>query len=158
MELTIGQVSGIIAAVVFVVQLLTPNALALILVAVLKDRHTAVTWSVVQRHILSTHWPILLQSDTAGSKGVAKRVKIVTWLRPIALLLVSIAAIVTPLGLHSAIAPDSSVEMAQFTYLADSGPMGYGTPIRSNVRYTRSCGDGVPMYVSSGWILLPLAE
>jgi hypothetical protein len=55
-SITIGYVSGIIAAVIFILQFLLPNALILVLVGYLKDEHTAVTWSVVERNLLSSMW------------------------------------------------------------------------------------------------------
>jgi hypothetical protein len=70
MSITIGQVSGIIAAAVFVVQFIFPNALVLIIVSILGNDHNAVTWSVVSRHLLSSNWPFLLRSDTAAGAGV----------------------------------------------------------------------------------------
>lgn len=55
-SLTIGYVSGIIAAVIFGLQFVFPNALILVLVGCLKNEHTAVTWSVVERNLLSSMW------------------------------------------------------------------------------------------------------
>ena len=47
-SLTVGYVSGIIAAAVFILQFLVPNALIIILASALGNEHTAVTWSVVE--------------------------------------------------------------------------------------------------------------
>jgi hypothetical protein len=91
-----------IAAAVFVTQILVPNALALLLVAGLGENHSAATWSVVGRAIGNTHWPLLLRSDQASSLNVARRVTIVTWLTPLVLALIAVAAIVTPMGLYVA--------------------------------------------------------
>jgi chromate transport protein ChrA len=55
-SLTIGYVSGIIAAIIFVLQFLLPNALIIVLVGLLKNEHSAVTWSVVERNLLSSMW------------------------------------------------------------------------------------------------------
>ncbi len=55
-SITIGYVSGIIAAGIFILQFLLPNALIVILVGYLKNEHTAVTWSVVERNLLSSMW------------------------------------------------------------------------------------------------------
>lgn len=94
--LTIGYVSGIIAAIIFILQLVIPNALIVILVGLLKNNHTAVTWSVVERNLLSSHWPLVLGSDSTATRGVDRSIRLLTWLRPLGLTLVTIAAIVTP--------------------------------------------------------------
>ena len=74
MEITVGQVSGVIAAAVFILQHVLPNAIVLILVSVLNNQSTAVTWSVVQRQISSTLWPVIFSSDSAASQGVDSKV------------------------------------------------------------------------------------
>ena len=42
--LTVGHVSGIIAAAIFILQFVLPNALVIILVGILGNKHTAVSW------------------------------------------------------------------------------------------------------------------
>jgi hypothetical protein len=145
--LTVGYVSGIIAAAIFVLQFVIPNALIVVLVGFLKDEHTAVTWSVVERSLLSSLWPLLLHSDSTASRGVDRRIRLLTWLRPLALGLVTIAAIVTPLGLYDEILPSRRDQNIEFVYMQDSGPMGYGTPTRASnsIGYTRICGGFLPM-------------
>ena len=49
LDLSVGQVSSVIAVIVHVVKLFLPGAIVLILAGILKDENTAVTWSVVQR-------------------------------------------------------------------------------------------------------------
>lgn len=62
-------------------------------------------------------------------------------MRPLALGVVSIAAIVTPLGLYDAIVPlDDPVDQL-FKYAPDPSPMGFGTPPRSALGFNRICGD-----------------
>ncbi|KAJ9602902.1 hypothetical protein H2200_012682 [Cladophialophora chaetospira] len=143
--ITIGYVSGVIAAAVFVLQFLLPNALIVVLVGSLKDEHTAVTWSVVERNLLSSMWPLFLKTDAAATHGVDRRIRLLTWLRPLALGLVAVAAIVTPLGLYDDILPSKTPQSVAFTYMQDPGPMGYGTPARSNLGFTRTCGGFLPV-------------
>lgn len=145
--LTVGYVSGIIAAAIFLLQFVIPNALIVVLVGYLKDEHTAVTWSVVERSLLSSLWPLFLHADSTASRGVDRRIRLLTWLRPLALGLVTIAAIVTPLGLYEDILPTRSEQNIEFVYMQDSGPMGYGTPTRASnsIGYTRVCGGFLPM-------------
>jgi hypothetical protein len=68
-----------------------------------------------------------------------------TWLRPLALGLVAIAAVVTPLGLYDDIVPSKTPQSVAFAYMQDPGPMGYGTPGRSDLGFTRTCGNLLPL-------------
>lgn len=68
-----------------------------------------------------------------------------TWLRPLALGLVAIAAVVTPLGLYDDVVPSKTPQSVAFAYTQDPGPMGYGTPARSNLGFTRTCGNFLPV-------------
>lgn len=144
-ELTVGQVSAIIAAAVFFVQYSYPNFLILILVGILRNEHNAVTWSVVQRSLLSSLWPSWLRTDSATSHGVNIGVRLLTFLRPVGLIMVAISAIVTPLGLYDAVVPSEDNVPVPFSSLVDSGPMGLGTPSRSDRGFTRSCGNLGPL-------------
>lgn len=143
-DLRVGYVSGIIAAAVYAMQFLLPNAIVLILVGLLEDTNSAVTWSVVGRHLDSSFWPVLLRADTTASRRVSTTVRLVAWLRPLLLILVAIAAIVTPLGLHEFVGPSRQPTLVPFSYLRDTSPMGYGTAPRSDMGFTRTCGDRLP--------------
>lgn len=57
------------------------------------------------------------------------------------LILVAIAAIVTPLGLYEGIVPTASSDSTAFHYIRDTTPMGYGTPPRTNTTWSRICGS-----------------
>lgn len=144
MSLSVGYISGIIAASIFLLQFLIPNALIVVLVALLKYEHSTVTWSVVQRNLLSSMWPVFLRSEATASRGVDRSISLLTWLRPLALGLVTIAAVVTPLGLYEEILPSKEPEAVTFSYIQDPGPMGFGTPPRSNLGFTRICGGYLP--------------
>ena len=138
---TIGSIAAIINAVVAILQLVLPNALILALVATLSDSHTAVTWSVVARGIQSSHWPLLLRAASAATKGVQFSSTIITLLRPVALLLVAIAAIVTPLGLYEDIQASDELRLVDFVRQEDAGPFGRLTPPRSDLGFARACSD-----------------
>jgi hypothetical protein len=137
LSLTVGYVSGIIAAAVFVLQFLIPNALIVILVGILGDEHTAVTWSVVERSLLGSLWPLFLSADSAATRGVDRSVCLVTWLKPLGFGLVTVAAIVTPLGLYDAIEPGRRTVSTTMAYVSDPSPFGYGTAARSGQGFTR---------------------
>jgi hypothetical protein len=52
--------------------------------------------------------------------------------------LISIAAVVTPLGLYQTLAP-GGVTSASFKYIKDLSSYGYGTPPRGNATFSRVC-------------------
>jgi hypothetical protein len=54
-SLTVAEVSGLIAAGVFIVQLLFPLALPLILIAFLSDENSVISWYVVRRSVCVPH-------------------------------------------------------------------------------------------------------
>ena len=77
----------------------------------------------------------------ASNTGVSRRVSAVKLLKRIILLLVTIAAIVTPLGLYESVLPESEPQMVSFEYARDQTPMGYGTPPRINFAFNRMCTE-----------------
>ncbi|EAU31659.1 predicted protein [Aspergillus terreus NIH2624] len=143
-ELTVGFVSGIIAAGVFVSRILIPHVISLIVVGQLPDENSIVSWSVVSRLIQSSSWPMLLRTDTAASTGVGRRIEIYTWLQFIALVLVAIAGIVTPLGLYDTVMPQDIPTLTAFHYVRDTSAFGKATPPRDGYRSIRMCyTDGI---------------
>jgi hypothetical protein len=144
-QLTVGYVSGIIAAAIFILQKFIPMAIALIMVGVAGQDNSAVTWSVCAQTIGNSLWPKILRTDSSASLEVNGKVKLVNLLRPLALGLVAVAAVVTPLGLYETVAPARSLQTVPFPYIADTGPMGYGTPPRSSLGFSRKCGAYLPV-------------
>ncbi|KAK5072463.1 hypothetical protein LTR64_005065 [Lithohypha guttulata] len=141
-ELTIGVASACIAACIALLQFVIPNALALVLTGTLSESHSAVTWSVVSRFLLSSDWPLFLRSDSASSNAVAGNIAVVTWIRPLTLLIAAIAAIVSPLGLYDGIYPATNIQEVAFVYAADRGPLGSGTPARNvDFGFSRVCAE-----------------
>lgn len=141
MDITVGQVSGVIAAAVAVIQFLFPNALVLVLVCLIGNQHSAVTWSVAGRQLSHSIWPSILRSDTAANHYVYPSVKRLAFLRPVGLILIAVAAVVTPLGLHDAVLPEKAMKEVAFVRLADLSSMGAGTPPQGKeVFFSRTCG------------------
>jgi len=140
-ELTIAVASACIAAGIAILQFVLPNALALVLTGTLSESQPAVTWSVVSRFLFSSDWPLFLRSDAATSIGVSRKISLVTWTKPVGLLLIAVAAIVTPLGLYDEIGPVSYTEDVEFAYVADSSLIGSNTPARSGrgFKFSRLC-------------------
>lgn len=96
--------------------------------------------SVVGRTIHNSYWPMILRTDSSASFGVRKSVKVISMLKQFSLGLVAVAAIVTPLGLYEAILAGEEATPWPFQYVKDSSPMGYGTPPRSDLGFSRKCG------------------
>lgn len=65
-----------------------------------------------------------------------------TWAARAGALLLSVAAIVTPLGLYDAVVPGSKTQPVAFHYSKDTGAFGLGTPPRPTLGFSRIC-DGV---------------
>ncbi|OAP60410.1 hypothetical protein AYL99_05412 [Fonsecaea erecta] len=148
-NLTVGYVSGIIAAGIFVVQIFVPTALPIILLGLLKERNstattTAAGWSVVGRFLHSSYWPNILSGDTAASTKVPGRVVIIASLKTFFTVLIGVAAIVTPLGLYQDVLSGQKETASVFHYIADTSEFGYGTPPRTYLPWSRICGAFEP--------------
>lgn len=110
------------------------------LVGFVGEENTAVTWSVLGRALQSSPWPSVLQTDAAARHGVLRRVSNGLLLQTAIVLLVSVAAIVTPLGLYQAVEPDGQ-QLEAFQFLRDDSSFGFGTPDRMAGPFSRSCGN-----------------
>jgi hypothetical protein len=139
-------VSGAIAAIVATVQLIVPDALVILLVSLLSESHSGVTWSAVGRVLSNSNWPMFLRSDQTASQNVPRWVNLVIWVKPLTLSLIAVAAIVTPIGLYETIEASKDLESAAFFYIPDKGPMGLGTPLRSELGFSRVCGESDPIH------------
>ncbi|OJD16538.1 hypothetical protein AJ78_03315 [Emergomyces pasteurianus Ep9510] len=140
-ELTIGYVSGIIAAGIFLLQHFIPTASSLILSGLVRDENTAATWTQIARSLHSTYWPTFVGADSVASGPVSRTVQLEALIRPLTLGVVAIAAIVTPLGLYDAIVPSQSTSLRPFQYTQDKSSFGFGTTPRSNLGFNRFCGN-----------------
>ncbi|KAI1829015.1 hypothetical protein DTO027I6_10067 [Penicillium roqueforti] len=144
-DLTVGQVSGIIAAGVVVLKLVLPTLCAFLFIGTLREQNNAVTtsaiaWSSIGRILHSSHWPTILGSDSAALSGIPLRVLFFRYAGVISTMLLSIAAIVTPLGLYEAIIPGPPA-LERFQHIPDGGVFGIGTPARNeSVPWSRVCG------------------
>ncbi len=109
------------------------------LIGFVGEENTVVTWSVLGRALHSSPWPSLLQTDAAAREGVQRRVNYGLTLQTVIVLLISLAAIVTPLGLYQTVEPGDQ-DLEEFQFLKDDSPFGYGTPDRIPGPFSRSCG------------------
>ncbi|KAF7547899.1 hypothetical protein G7Z17_g7418 [Cylindrodendrum hubeiense] len=146
-ELTAGYVAGIIAFGIVVAQLWCPNAITFFLAGQLQDRETAATWTVAGRFLHSSLWPTLLQSDSSKNHGVRKSVILTTLSVPLIGFLVSIAGVVTPLGLYEVDEPDGKFTSTSFQYVPDASAFRSGTSPRDDRPFTRTCPYSASCYM-----------
>ncbi|PKS04922.1 hypothetical protein jhhlp_008288 [Lomentospora prolificans] len=142
-DITVGQMAGVIAFIFVIVQLISPLVLGILLAGYLRDTETAATWSTVNRRLATTLWPTLLRHDgTGGARNLRFIIKILSASFPIVALLIAVAGIVTPLGLGeelTSLRPTS----ARFEYFKDNSPYGLATAERGKTRLSRVCSQGV---------------
>ncbi|KAF2477234.1 uncharacterized protein BDR25DRAFT_165332, partial [Lindgomyces ingoldianus] len=139
-DLNVSTVAGLIAAGVFIVQYVVPTILPLILVGLLGKENTAATWSVVGRTLHSSPWPSILRTESAGVRGISASVRMVALFEAFLLLLLSVASIVTPLGLYEAVIAEDHLTEEMFSYAQDSTSFGVGTlPRRNDIGLSRMC-------------------
>ncbi|KAE9379546.1 hypothetical protein N431DRAFT_460800 [Stipitochalara longipes BDJ] len=142
-NLTVAYVAGIIAVSVFLARLLSPTILTFILSGRLGERNSATTWTTAARAFQRSYWPYVLRTDSMYKHGVRKDISTVTRVISLMSVLITIAGIVTPLGLYQEFVPSKAVD-SPFQYLKDFSPFGYGTPTRNNLSFSRQCGGVIP--------------
>ena len=138
-QLTVGIVAGIIAALVVAIQHMVPGAIAWLAVASIEKDATAVTWTVTSRLVASSHWPTLLRSDAAASHKVHRGVLALTWISPFLLSSIAISAIIAPLGLTETTTQTTYIHQTAAQYAPDTSLVGDATPPRADNMYTRDC-------------------
>ncbi|CRG87527.1 Collagen alpha-1(XIV) chain [Talaromyces islandicus] len=148
MEITVGQVTGVINLWVGIVGITLPLGIAYVLSWWLAEENNAATWSVATRILQATFWPSIIGADSASSKRVSWLVFGLGWGITIGHVLVSLTGVITPLGLHDHIRPTMSTPVP-FVYVPDESPYGLGTPRRPDAPFSRSCG-GV-----TDWVVCP---
>ncbi len=98
--------------------------------------------SVAGRALQSSWWPDILRADTTRSVGVRKTIRVLKSAKLVLAVLVTVASIVTPLGLYDALEL-SDATFPEFEYAADTSAFGPATPPRSDLSFNRYClSDG----------------
>ncbi|KAG0637152.1 hypothetical protein HOY80DRAFT_1085649, partial [Tuber brumale] len=105
------------------------------------DTGPAMTWSVIGRTLRASMWPSIFSADSAASRGARKRVIYIIPLSKIALIILAIAVVVTPLGLSAEGAP-SFTKHTDFEHLKDALPV---VPDMYFAALTNSGGTGTLM-------------
>ncbi|KAH7127759.1 hypothetical protein B0J13DRAFT_645774 [Dactylonectria estremocensis] len=138
-EWTAGYVAGLIAFAIVAAQLWFPTAITFLVSGHLDNRTTAATWTAAGRLLHGSYWPFLLQADSSKPHGVRKSVAWLALTVPLITFLVSVAGIVTPLGLYEEDELDTESTAASFGYVPDSSAFFQGTSPRTSVPFTRKC-------------------
>ncbi|KAG2186747.1 hypothetical protein INT44_002973 [Umbelopsis vinacea] len=137
LDITVAKIAAVISAGVTILQFTFGLALVIILVYLMKNSNTPTTWSVFVRMLHYSSWPTILSTDVSNADHVGKRVKLISTLSTITMMLATIAGVITPLGLLPAFRQDAAkvdlypVNDNKILYI----PM---TP-RTNYSETRSC-------------------
>lgn len=128
-RLSVGEISTLIAAGVFVIRFILPNAFALILVRLLGQQQNAATWGFAQRSLANTDWSTILRTDSMANKAVETKIRILNWLQIIFTVVLAIAAVLTPAGLYDTIRQDTSLTPTTFSRAQDEGVFGISSQI-----------------------------
>ena len=96
---------------------------------------------MVGRLLQNTWWPTILQADSVATRGVRFVPIVVSWLVLLGTLILSVASLVTPLGLMDSIG-QGNIERVPFRYTPDNSSFGRGTPRRSDLPPSRLCTSG----------------
>lgn len=104
--------------------------------------------TVAGRLFQKSYWPWILQDDSSYNNGVPLRIVYLSRLMMLLGALISIAAVVTPLGLYQTLAPGESTS-ASFKYIKDQSAYGYATPLRGTSTFSRVCEDDLSIYLDT---------
>jgi hypothetical protein len=86
-------------------------------------------------------WPLFVHADSAATFSACKPAIFGVFFKGFMLVLIAIAAIVTPLGLYEGISAKVNPALSTFRYVQDTSPMGFGTPPRdASHTWSRICG------------------
>lgn len=139
-QLSIGEISTLIAAAVFVARFIVPNAFGLLLVRLVGQEQNATTWGFVQRSLARTDWPVILRTDSMANGAVDTRIKILNWLQIITTIVLAFAAVLTPAGLYDVLRTDSTLIATSFTSVKDQGVFGISSQNQNSPPW-RTCQD-----------------
>ncbi|RDA88500.1 hypothetical protein CP532_6663 [Ophiocordyceps camponoti-leonardi (nom. inval.)] len=140
-ELTVAYVAGLMAFAFFLARIVSPNALAFICAKHLGFQNSAATWTAGSKVLQQSNWPFILQTDDAYDENVRWSVLWISRLMPAISILLSVASVLTPMGLYSTTAEGKPVK-ASFAYAPDPTAFGlHGTMRRNVYSETRACGS-----------------
>lgn len=114
------------------------------MVALMNMNEPAASWTKLAAQIQGSLWPTILQSDSTTTNGVKLSIRFAGGMGTISTLLLSLASIITPLGLYESIAANNRQENVVFAYAKDTSVFGTGTLPRPAEGFSRVCGSFGP--------------
>jgi hypothetical protein len=112
----------------------------MIMVALMNMNDTAGSWTRVAAHIQGSLWATFLRSDSTTSTSVKMSLRFTSKMGTLSTLFLSLASIITPLGLYESIAAGKGQEDVEFFYAKDASVFGAGTLPRPAEGLSRLCG------------------
>jgi hypothetical protein len=137
LNITVAKIAAVISAGVTILQFTFGLALVIILVYLMQNSNTPTTWSVFVRTLHYSSWPTILSTDVSNSDHVDKRVKLISTLSTITMVLATIAGVITPLGLLATFRQDAT--KADVYPVNDNKILYIPMTPRNNYSETRSC-------------------
>jgi hypothetical protein len=144
-HLTVSQAATLINACIALIHHTTGVALVVILVYVMRNTNSAISWSSVAGQLHSSIWPTILRADSASSTVSDSRIRFISLLGIVGTILLTVAGVITPLGLKSGPLTLSDYSFTSAAYVPDTSPLGLATPSRDYYTYGRICGAVVPV-------------
>ncbi|KAI8584776.1 hypothetical protein K450DRAFT_276438 [Umbelopsis ramanniana AG] len=137
LDITVAKIAAVISAGVTILQFTFGLALVIILVYLMQNSNTPTTWSVFVRTLHYSSWPTILSTDVSNSDHVGKRVKLISTLSTITMILATIAGVITPLGLLPTFRQDAA--KVDLYPVSDNKMLYIPLTPRNNYSETRYC-------------------
>ncbi|EKM76719.1 hypothetical protein AGABI1DRAFT_93903 [Agaricus bisporus var. burnettii JB137-S8] len=140
-RLSIAEAATIINAAITFVQVTLPASLVLLVIHFMSRTNQAVAWSSLGQILHSSIWPTLLRSDSTSRKSTGFAVPTITILITACTVLVAVAGVILPLGLHDGPPFIDHPKYVTANYIPDDSPLALATtPNRFKYLYGRPCG------------------
>src|SRR5277367_580881 len=143
-HLTVSQAATLINVCIALIHHTTGVALVVILVYVMRNANSAISWSSVARQLHSSIWPTILRADSASSRASDLRIRFVYFLGIVSTILLTVAGVITPLGLRGGPRVLSNYRPISAAHVPDTSPFGLATASRDYYTYGRLCGGACP--------------
>jgi hypothetical protein len=139
---SVAQAATIINAIVTFLQVTLSASLVALLVYFMPRTNYALAWSSLSRTLQSSIWPVLLRADSSSNIIRAGfRVAVISYLSTISIVLIAVAGITLPLGLHEGHLIPSDPHAFSAKYFVDKSPLALATtPNRQEFEYGPFCG------------------
>ncbi|KAF7763467.1 hypothetical protein Agabi119p4_8004 [Agaricus bisporus var. burnettii] len=141
-RVSVAEAATIINAIATFLQVTLSASLVALLVYFMPRTNYALAWSSLSRILHSSIWPIFLRSESSSNRlraGIT--VAAISYLSTIGTVLIAVAGIILPLGLHEGHLIPSDRLATPAKYLADKSPLALATTSnRYKFEYGPYCG------------------